>query len=256
MKLKPLKPLLGPGHPGQSPFTPPPWMHWEEVRSYVDRNRLAFASAGGVLVVVLAFTILYVRHQRGVAERSAAMFRDASNLYAYRVPPPDAEGMPLVGSDEEKYQRAGQAFQQLADAYPGARLAPLALYYAGNCRFKLKQYSGALDAFEQFLARFPRHALVGSAHVAKGDCLEQLGKFPEAYQAYQLASSGEGPQAAEAKLGMARCLLKIAETDRNRWGEAVDLLNRLAAEKDGYGAKPSRAVRKLLADLSTKAPGK
>jgi TolA-binding protein len=178
------------------------------------------------------------------------MFREATNLYAYRIPPPDAEGLPLVASEEEKFQRAGQSFQQLADTYPGSRLAPLALYYSGNCRYRLKQYSGALEAFDQFIARFPRQSLVGQAHVAKGDCLEQLGRYPDAFQAYQLAAPGAGPVSAEARLGMARCLLKISETDRARWSEAVDLLNRLAAEPDGYAARSSREIRKLLADLS------
>ncbi|MEK7767348.1 MAG: hypothetical protein AAB368_14045, partial [bacterium] len=92
--------------------------------------------------------------------------------------------------------------------------------------------------------------------VAKGDCLEQLGRYPEAYQAYQLAASGPGPVSAEARLGMARCLLKIAETDRARWSEAVDLLNRLAAEPDGYAAKASREIRKLLTDLSSQSESK
>lgn len=249
MKLKPLKPLA----PGERAAMPS-WIPMDEIRPYLDEYRGALAAGAVVAAVLLVFGLLYVRHTHTVAERSSQIFREAINVYNYRIPPPDGETVPAFASDDEKYSRALQAFQSLSETYPSADLAPVALFYVGNCRYRLKQYTQALDAFEQFLTRYRRHSLAPSATLGKGDCLEQLARFQEAYTAYKSVMDGAGPLAYEGAIGTARCLLKLTETDRNRWSEAADILHRLSADTTGYGGKTSRELQKLLSDLSTAAP--
>jgi len=249
MKLKPLKPLA----PGERAAMPS-WIPIDEIRPYLDEYRGALAAGAVVAAVLLVFGLLYVRHTHTVAERSSQIFREAINVYNYRIPPPDGETVPTFASDEEKYTRALQAFQSLSETYPSADLAPAALFYVGNCRYRLKQYTQALDAFDQFLTRYRRHSLAPSATLGKGDCLEQLARFQEAYTAYKSVMDGAGPLAYEGAIGTARCLLKLTETDRNRWSEAADILHRLSADTTGYGGKTSRELQKLLSDLSTAAP--
>lgn len=245
MKLKPLKPL------GSETRTPlPAWVQLDVIRPYLEEYRGALAAGAVVAAVLLVFALLYVRHTHTVAERSSQIFREAINVYNYRIPPPDGETTPAFATDEEKFSRALQAFQSLSETYPSADLAPVSLFYVGNCRFRLKQYTQALDSYDQFLSRYRRHTLVPAATLGKGDCLEQLARFQEAYAAYKQVMDGGSDLAYEGALGTARCLLKLTETDRNRWSEAVDILNRLAAAPAGYGGKSSRSLQKLLSDLS------
>jgi len=250
MKLKPIRPLEA-----RKPIPIPQWVPQERIRELYEQYKPAVAAGGVALAVLFLFGILYVRHGREVAERSSQLYRDGLGLYNYRIPPPSAEVTPVVASDEEKYQRAQGVFQQIHETYPGSRLAPIALYYVGNCRFRLKQYSQALEAYDLFLSRYPRHVLAAQASLGKGDCLEQLSRYQEAYTAYHSVMDADGPLAYEGSLGTARCLLKLTESDRSRWSEAVDILNRLATGKSLAGARSSRELRKLLADLMPRQTG-
>lgn len=246
MKFKapaPLIPSRGPNLLSRLPL--------DKFMPFYEQYKPAFAAGGVALAVLLLFAILYARHSGQVAEQSSARFRDALNMYNFRVPPPGSDTNAPVSSDEEKWSKAHAGFQLVHDSYPGSRLAPMALYYMGNCRYRLKQYSQALEAYEQFVSRYGRHALAAEAWLAKGDCLDQLGRQQEAYDAYKKVMEKGGPLAAEASLGVARVLLKLTETDRNRWGEAVDILNRLSAQQTPQGAR-ARALRRLLGDLSPK----
>ena len=248
MKLRPIRPLEA---PQGSPLGLPKWLpERERLLELFEQYKPAVAAGGVAAVVLVLFVVLYLRHSSQVTARSSELFRNALSFYTYKMPPPGSDAVPAVGSDEEKYQRAQAIFQQIHDTYPGSALAPGALYYVGNCRYRLKQYTQALEAYEMFLARYHRHLLAPEAWLAKGDCLEQLSRFPEAYDAYRKVYDGGGALAYEGALGASRCLLKLTETDRNRWSEAVDLLNRLASGSSARGAHESRGLRKLLADLS------
>jgi tetratricopeptide (TPR) repeat protein len=244
VKLKPIKPLES-----GAPVQMPKWVHAERLRELYELYKPAVAAGGVALAVLLLFAVLYVRHSGEVAERSSQLYRDGLNLYNYRIPPATSEVTPMVASDEEKYTKAQAIFQQIHETYPGSRLAPAALYYVGNCRFRLKQYSQALDAYELFLSRYPRHVLADEATLGKGDCLEQLSRYQDSYTAYRAVFDHGGPLAYEGGMGAARCLLKLTESDPARWSEAVDILNKLSTGKAEGGAKAAREMRKLLTDL-------
>lgn len=246
MKIKPPVPLVSDRRPEFIRNA-----HLERFMPFYEQYKPAFAAGGVAAAVLILFAILYARHSGQVAEQSSARFRDAMSMYNYRVPPPGSETNAPVASDEEKWQKAHGGFQLVHDSYPGSRLAPAALYYMGNCRYHLKQYSQALEAYEQFLSQYPRDPLAPEAWLAKGDCLDQLARQQDAYDAYKKVMEKGGPLAADASLGVARVLLKLTETDRNRWGEAVDILNRLSAQQTPQGAR-ARALRRLLGDLSPK----
>ena len=252
MKLKPIKPLPGPNAPATMGVRMPDWIPRELIREHFEKYRAGLAAAGVVLSVLVVFGLLYVRHRHTVAVRAAVLYRDAYNVYSYRIPPPGSETVPLVGSEEEKYQRAMQAFQQLSDTYPGATLAPAALYFAANCRYRLRQYSQALETFDQFLARYPGHRLAVQARLGRGDSLEQLSRYQEAVLEYQQVINSGSALGYEGSMGAVRCLLRMGESDRTRAAEAMALLTKLGLDS-GPAAKSARSLRKLLADIT---PGK
>jgi len=258
MKLKPVRPLPSPRILEKAGIKLPEWLPLERLmnwRDLVEKYRAGLAAGGVVAAVLLVFVLLYVRHRSTVTERSASIFQQAFGMYSYQIPAPDSEVVPMVASEEEKYSRAMQAFQQLSDTYPGAKLAPVALIYTGNCRFRLKQFPQALESFDLFLARYPHHAMAAQAHLGRADCLAQLGRTQEALLSYSQAIKANTFVADEGRMGAVRCLIQIAEAEKNnsKMGEASALLNQMSSGS-GYGASWSRSLRKLLGDLNTKAP--
>ena len=258
MRLKPVKPFQVKRQVEKAfNFRLPSWINDENqqrVRQLFEENKAGVAAAGVILGVALIFMVLYMRHQATVEERSSAFFREGQGLYSYKIPAPDSGATPLVASDEEKYAKASQYFQQIVENYPGSRYAPAALFYMGNCRFRVRQYAAALESYDQFLGRFSRHYLANQAWLGKGDALEQLGRHPEALEAYRKVMSGRNPYVSEASLGAVRCLLKMTELDRAKaqqyWQEAAGILQGLVNGQDQYGQKASRIMQKLLTDLS------
>ncbi len=252
MKIKPIKPLPERKTAGPGGISLPAWLSGD-YRTLLEKYRAALV-AGSIAAAILGLIgLLYLRHQTSVAKHSGAIYINASNVYNYVIPEDTGESMPLVASEEEKYQRAGILFQQLVDTYPTSDLAAPAVFYSGNCRYRLKQYSLALDSFKQFIARFPKHPLIEQAYLGAGDCHEQLGKFDEALEAYRTVMNRGGPLSYEGSLSAGRCLLKLSETDREKWNEAVNILKNLSSSSNKYAAKASRGMRKLLIDLAAES---
>ena len=264
MKLRPIKPfqIKRPVEKALN-FRLPSWINRENqdmLRNQFEENKAMVAAGGVILVVFLVFLVAYMWHQSSNNARASAFFREGQGLYSYRIPAPDSGVTQLVASEEEKYAKAGQYFQQIAENYPGSRYAPAALFYMGNCRYRVRQYAAALESYDQFLGRYSRHYFANQAWLGKGDALEQLGRHPEALEAYRKVMSGRNPFVSEASLGAVRCLLKMTELDRTKsqqyLQEAGGILQNLTNGQDEYGKKTSRIVQKLLTDLSKPANSK
>jgi tetratricopeptide (TPR) repeat protein len=254
VKIKPLPPLSG---RERRPLAALAGGRFDpaRLRPWLDEARPYVPYAAAALAVLGIFGVLYASNARKAAERSAAMYREAINYYTFQIPDPDSGQPAPVSSDEEKWQRAMAIFQQLHDTYGRSSLAPAAQLYVGHCRYRLRQYSQALEAYDAFLARHRRHELAPQAHLGRGACLEQLARYPEAYEAYRAVLDSGGALAYEGGLGAAHCLLRISETDPARWAEAHQILNRLAANPDSPGARAARRLRRLLADLAPAPQG-
>ncbi len=232
----------------------PEWLNEQQAKDFVYQNRAGLAAGGVIIGVLLVFMLLYFRHQGIVQVRSSAIFNEAQNIYYYRIPGADGNVTPLVASDDEKYTKAQQYFQQIVDSYPSSRFCPAAIYYVGNCRYQLRQYSAALDAYAQFLDRYSRHILTPQATLGRADSLEQLGRHEEALGSFRKVMESRGPLVVEASLGAVRCLLKMTETDRANsqrwWTEAAGILQKLSEGNNPQGQRASRMLQKLLVDLS------
>lgn len=251
MKLKPIQPLAPPRPTiGKTGIAIPEWVPLEKTRELYGRYRSGVAAGGVIAVVLIVFGLLYLRHRHNVAEQSSRRFEEAYRVYSYVIPPADSQTVPMVATEEEKYQRARQGFQLVSDTYPGSEFAPVALYYAGNCLYQLKQFSQALEAYDQFLARYPGHRMAPQAHLGRANSLEQLSRYQEALVSYRTVGNGDSPLAFEGNIGAALCMLRLGETDRKMTGEAIATLNRLAAGEMQYAARTSRGLRRLLADLA------
>lgn len=238
----------------------PRWINQDnqdKVRRLFEENKAGFAAGGVILAVALIFMVLYVRHQSTVEERSSVFFREAQMIYSYKIPDIESGVTPIVSSDEEKYAKSSQYFQQIVENFPGSRFAPVAMFYMGNCRYRTRQYAAALESYDQFLGRYSRHHLSMQAYMGRADSLEQLGRHQEALDAFRKVIAARNPLLSDASLGAVRCLLKLTEVDRQKgqqyMQEASGILQNLMDGKDQYGQKASRTLQKLLTELSKPA---
>lgn len=224
----------------------------ERIKAFIEQYKAGVVAGGVVAGILVIFAVLYARHQASVAQMSTARFRDAYAVYSYRLPPAGSETVSQFGSEEEKYAKAMQAFQAISDSFPGSKLAPAALYYAGTCQYRLRQYTQSLDTFDQFMNRYPGHRMAVQAQLGRGDCLEQLGRYKESLEAYEKVAASGTYLSPDGLLGGIRCRLRLSQTDGAKWSEAFTVLNRMAGEKDTPAGRSARELRKLLVDLQAK----
>ncbi len=87
-----------------------------------------------------------------------------------------ANGLFARGFNEE----AAAEYRNYLQQYPQGAQRPEALYRLGESEFALGKHAAALEAFDQFLAAFPQHALAVTVQGRKGVALYQLGKLDDA----------------------------------------------------------------------------
>ena len=71
------------------------------------------------------------------------------------------------------------------NAHPNSDLADNAQFWIGAARFQRGDISGALAAFRETIAGFPRGNKVPDALLKSGECLERLGDSEEARRVYR-----------------------------------------------------------------------
>jgi tetratricopeptide (TPR) repeat protein len=160
---------------------------------------------------------------------------------AARYGRPSAADLEVIGSDYflmEDYATADKWLARSVDADPNRALA---LYLLGRVRYNRKHFDEAAELFERALKLEPGN---GRAQENLGLAFEQLGKVPEAIQAYSAAISLENDQdsgPAYLKLGM----LLVAT------GHVEEAIPQLAAavRRDDGDAKAHRELGKAYLSL-------
>jgi tol-pal system protein YbgF len=59
--------------------------------------------------------------------------------------------------------------------YPTSPYLPLALFWLGNTKYALKDYSGAITQLQAFVKRFPKHPRVPAALLTIANCQLESG---------------------------------------------------------------------------------
>jgi tetratricopeptide (TPR) repeat protein len=116
---------------------------------------------------------------------------------------------------------------QVRKEYPSSRAAEQALLFTGNIFSERAEHEKALQAYQEYLERYPEGPWVVLAGIGKGYALEALGRYADAAATFRtLAERYKGSTLGlEARLGLARCLEQL---DRRR--EAVELYGHIVEE--------------------------
>ncbi len=100
------------------------------------------------------------------------------------------------------------ALRQVIEAYPDQPEAALARLQLGNMLAQDGEHEEAMQVFEGFLAKSPRHPLAGRAVLGRLMALEELGKLEEALAGFKEVSP-DSLVYPQALFGQARALEKL-----------------------------------------------
>lgn len=172
----------------------------ERALQHITDNRKWYI-IGLIGIIVIAGIVSGVRaiieHR---AEKISKMYADA--LESYDAPivedtEENKENKPTglyFPTEEAKYLEALQKFESLQQSYSGSNFGDMAVFYIGNCHFKLKRYDKAIESYTKFvndgssdldsLKFLARHNLAQS--------LEIQGKLDDAIKQYdEILSSSD-----------------------------------------------------------------
>jgi tetratricopeptide (TPR) repeat protein len=163
-----------------------------ELVEWVQENRsIVLGALGAVVVAGLGFGIYSVASRGNDAEASA-QWTKALEIYDAPVgPDPDpADSKPAYATDDEKAKAARTAFEGVVSQHKGTGAAAIANLYVGHSALKLKDFDGAVAAYEAYLQgakpgddlRFAAFDGIAAAKEEKGDvkgAIEALEKLVE-----------------------------------------------------------------------------
>ncbi|MEW5766811.1 MAG: tetratricopeptide repeat protein [bacterium] len=196
----------------------------------LTRKEMKEDKLAGLAQRVLKYVTAHPRRIRGVVAGIVAFAAIVLALWAYVSSVQqkaldnlsEAEDIYKEAKGDEEYHKAKEAFQTVLEHYPWSKAARLALFYKGDCQYKLKEYQEAENTFKVFvdkysrhpltpfvllnlagiyearndygvaikvyetiLSKYPQHGVAPLAQLAKGGCLEQLKKLALAEESYQ-----------------------------------------------------------------------
>ncbi|MDX1944187.1 MAG: tetratricopeptide repeat protein, partial [Pirellulaceae bacterium] len=124
-----------------------------------------------------------------------ALYLQGESLYAQETP--------------EKKTAAVAAYEKLVKEHPKATRRADALYALGFTLEELGKYPEAGNAFDDFLAEFPDHALKTEVQMHKGETVFQAGDYAAAEKLFTTVAAVKGFASADhALLRQAQCLAK------------------------------------------------
>ena len=97
------------------------------------------------------------------------------------------------------YDLAIQAFRDYLQRFPNSELSDDAMYYIGVSYFDQKKYDQALQAFEQLIQLYPKGNKVSTAHFKKAMVLQAMQKTADAIAELQYVHTNF-PDSSEANL--------------------------------------------------------
>lgn len=148
----------------------------EYIRS---KKKSALLISGALLVLVLTVAALFFLNFY-YNNKSSRLFYEGYQYYDIANP-----YIKLQMPQEERCRKALDIFQVITSNYPKTKKAPVALYSAGNCYFRLRNFDEAEKAYKLFIERYPRekeilplvYQKLAYLYEAKGDREKALNAF-------------------------------------------------------------------------------
>jgi tetratricopeptide (TPR) repeat protein len=154
------------------------------------------AIAVGIAMVIVTGWFYY---SRGREKEAALLFLQVQQLYQ--------KGETKEQSAAERYRISLGKFEDIINRHKGTSAALNALFYKGECLYRLKEYNKATENYEQFINQSRKgNYLRGFAFEGLGYCHEAQGDYTQALNYFEKAvGEGEAMLRESGYLSIARC---------------------------------------------------
>ncbi|MGQ9629979.1 MAG: tetratricopeptide repeat protein [bacterium] len=106
--------------------------------------------------------------------------------------------------ESENYALAIEAYKDFLGRYPNHDYAPLVLKNIGDCYYHLKNFSSAIEVYNDFLNRYPENKMRGEVLYRLGRSYTRRGDYEMAISAYQkVVEIRENPLSDDAQFQIA-----------------------------------------------------
>jgi len=122
----------------------------ERLGVFLHENRVQLLAGVGVLLAAAAIVVVVTWLSHRSAEHAQDLERQATQLYLDR---------PLDKPEQadKNLKEAITLYRQLLDQYPRTPSAKLALFHLGNALAQANDMTGAMDAYEKYVAAYPEN---------------------------------------------------------------------------------------------------
>lgn len=112
----------------------------------------------------------------------------------------------LAAFQAGQLKKADAGFTGFVRNYNASPYLPLALYWLGNTKYALKEYSGAISQLQALIKTYPKHPRIPAAMLTLGNCQLENGNKTAARKTYGdlIAAYPDSEVAIEARQMLAR----------------------------------------------------
>jgi TolA-binding protein len=147
-------------------------------------------------------------------------------------------------SNEEEFRKAGEKFKEILDNYPLSDSRKIALFYKGNCEYRLGEYDKAIVSLKGFIASFPQHYLTPFVREALANTYEQKRDYSRAISVYEdlIKREPKGSMSGCAWFSIGRCYQEL-----KRYKEAKDAYQRVIKDfpKSNWVEEANSQIEKI-----------
>ncbi len=153
---------------------------YERGIEYIHKNRRPFLFISIILSVLIIVSAGIFSMNFYYNKKALALEYEAARYYNVDKPYPGIQISP-----EERYKKALDLYREIVSKYPRTKIAPLALYGAGNCYFQLKNIEEAEKTYLQLIKKYPDDKFIlplvyqklGYLYKSRGNTTEALRNF-------------------------------------------------------------------------------
>ncbi|MGH7137928.1 MAG: tetratricopeptide repeat protein, partial [Pirellulales bacterium] len=166
----------------------------------------------------LQFKLGWVQYQAAHFPQAAAAFQ--AQIQSFASGPLLADATYLAGESLYRQKQYGPALERLRQsiAQKNEKYLARALYRAGDCAARLKQWPASEEHYQALVRQFPKFELVNEARYGLGWAQQNQEKLSQAKQTYeQVTKDTDTETAAKARFMMGECAFR-----EKKYEEAVE----------------------------------
>src|SRR5438067_9707874 len=170
-----------------------------QAREQLEAKRRETIAVAAIAVIVGAAALGFFAWREHVQTKATGLLAEAMAVQDARVGPPPAPGTPASGlyfpTERERAQAALTKFKIAADAYPSTDAGRFARYQQGALSMTLGTPPGAIEAYQQVIAKAGDNSLYGqTARLGLAQAQARAGQYDQAINTFQEpAQRKDGP---------------------------------------------------------------